>query len=456
MKRHWYTGSVAVVALAGWLWASGTIPAVIPAAVPAAFKIGNGTKFQIAAAGAVSGDCAVFDAGLNVTGAGTGGGCGVGGGSVSSVSGTAQNGVETIQGGSVAAITTSGTVQGSSPVNAQTGTTYTIQTTDRGHLVTTSNGSSITVTIPQASATFPSGFYFDIENLGAGTATLTPTTSTIDGAATLALATNTGVRVFSDGTNYRTQRGIGGSGGTAASINLTGTLASLPAAGSAGRTYLTTDSLFDILRDTGSAWTYFIRGRAMTAAPASTTNVNLAALTAAISAYGPGYQLTTAPTQTNFNTAGTVHAKIGSNFTYTLGIIQNWSTSGSGGCGMLLSDGTAVSSNVIFYGYWLVLGGGLGAAFPLADVQAFNAAGLVSVFTGPAISYVGSTPLYLRVQETASNRLYSMSQDNGVTWNLLLSEANTAHFTTVNTGIGVQIGNADVTAQCTFVDWVEQ
>ncbi len=92
-------------------------------------------------------------------------------------------------------------------VNAQTGTTYTFATADKGKLVTFSNAAAIAVTLPQATSGF-SSFYCDAQNRGAGTATITPTTSTIDGAASLALATNQGVRVFSDGANYFTQRGM--------------------------------------------------------------------------------------------------------------------------------------------------------------------------------------------------------------------------------------------------------
>jgi hypothetical protein len=90
-------------------------------------------------------------------------------------------------------------------VNAQTGTTYTVLGSDRSKLVTTSNAGAIAVTLPQATAiggAFPAGWSAYIENIGVGTATITPTTSTINGGATLTLATNTGVRIISDGTNY--------------------------------------------------------------------------------------------------------------------------------------------------------------------------------------------------------------------------------------------------------------
>jgi hypothetical protein len=55
--------------------AGAIIQAVIPQVVPTANKIGNSTKFQLGIAGAISGDCASFDANLNVTGPGTGAGC---------------------------------------------------------------------------------------------------------------------------------------------------------------------------------------------------------------------------------------------------------------------------------------------------------------------------------------------------------------------------------------------
>jgi hypothetical protein len=41
-----------------------------------------------------------------------------------------------------------------------------------------------------------------MQNLGVGTVTITPTTSTINGASTLVLATNMGAFIWSDGTNY--------------------------------------------------------------------------------------------------------------------------------------------------------------------------------------------------------------------------------------------------------------
>lgn len=93
-------------------------------------------------------------------------------------------------------------------VRAVTGTSDTILSTDWGKLVTYSNAGAIAVTLPVADATsFFDGWFFDVVNLGAGAVTVTPTTSTIQGAATWVLSQGEGGRVVSDGANYFYQAG---------------------------------------------------------------------------------------------------------------------------------------------------------------------------------------------------------------------------------------------------------
>lgn len=89
------------------------------------------------------------------------------------------------------------------PVNAQTGTSYTVTFNDIYKLTTFSNSSAVAVTLPQAIGNFGAGVWLDFKNDGVGLVTITPTTSTIDGAATLILPKGWGLRVVSDGTNYR-------------------------------------------------------------------------------------------------------------------------------------------------------------------------------------------------------------------------------------------------------------
>ena len=106
--------------------------------------------------------------------------------------------------------------------NAQSGAGYTVASSDWGKLLTLSNAAAQALTLPQAGSSFPNGWYADVENTGAGTWTITPASSTIDGATTLALSTNQGVRIFSNGTNYFTQRGIGGSVGGSLNLSVNG------------------------------------------------------------------------------------------------------------------------------------------------------------------------------------------------------------------------------------------
>ena len=113
--------------------------------------------------------------------------------------------------------------------NAQTGAGYTVASSDWGKLLTLSNASAQVLTLPQAGSSFPNGWYVDVENTGAGAWTITPTTSTIDGATSLGLNTNQGVRIFSNGTNYFTERGIGGGGAGNLNLSVNGsTVASEP------------------------------------------------------------------------------------------------------------------------------------------------------------------------------------------------------------------------------------
>lgn len=71
---------------------------------------------------------------------------------------------------------------------AVTGTTDTILAADRGNRVPYNSTSAVAVTLPQAgSAGFAGGFSVRLSNQNTGTVTVTPTTSTINGAATLVI-----------------------------------------------------------------------------------------------------------------------------------------------------------------------------------------------------------------------------------------------------------------------------
>lgn len=130
-----------------------------------------------------------------------GGGGGGGGGTVTNIATSCG-----IAGGP---ITTTGTISGSITSTPQTGANYPIVTGDCGDLINLSNGANQVPIIAQAGTTgFETGWYTTLCNQGAGSQTITPTTSTIGGAATYVLAAGTAaapkcVGIVSDGTNYQ-------------------------------------------------------------------------------------------------------------------------------------------------------------------------------------------------------------------------------------------------------------
>ena len=90
-------------------------------------------------------------------------------------------------------------------INAQTGTSYTVLNSDNGKKVTFSNGSAVAVTLPQAGSNgnFRAGWEATFVNQGAGLATITPATSTIDGLSSgFVLQQYQGVTITSNGTHY--------------------------------------------------------------------------------------------------------------------------------------------------------------------------------------------------------------------------------------------------------------
>lgn len=132
------------------------------------------------------------------------GGSGGGGGGSGTVTSIATN--CGISGGT---ITTSGTISSTAASAVQTGSNYAILTTDCGTIVYLNNASPQIPTIAQAGTTgFAAGWYVEACNIGAGTQTITPATSTIGGAATYVLAAGTAaapkcIGINSDGTNYK-------------------------------------------------------------------------------------------------------------------------------------------------------------------------------------------------------------------------------------------------------------
>jgi hypothetical protein len=115
-------------------------------------------------------------------------------------------------------VTVSGSLSGILGIDTQSGTSYAIPNSDCGKTLTFTASGAVAVTIAQAGTggSFPSGWYVDVQEQGAGGVTITPNTSTVDGGATVALAQHQSLRLFSNGTNYITERGFAAAGATPA------------------------------------------------------------------------------------------------------------------------------------------------------------------------------------------------------------------------------------------------
>lgn len=85
-----------------------------------------------------------------------------------------------------------------------TGTSDVLANNDLGYVVEYNSVSAVAVSLGQAGqgASFMAGWAAYVQNLNTGVVTITPTISTINGAASLQLSQRMGAYIFSDGTNY--------------------------------------------------------------------------------------------------------------------------------------------------------------------------------------------------------------------------------------------------------------
>jgi hypothetical protein len=127
-----------------------------------------------------------------------------------------------------------------STVRANTSTSLTVLATDNNNVISQNNAGAVAATIAAANTTgFPeNGYSTIIQNIGAGAVTLTPTTSTINGASSIVIpggsgSAPTGLLLFADGTgNYVGLLFGSGSGGAVSSVtNSDGSLTFSPTTG---------------------------------------------------------------------------------------------------------------------------------------------------------------------------------------------------------------------------------
>ncbi|KVN08203.1 hypothetical protein WT09_30740 [Burkholderia stagnalis] len=134
------------------------------------------------------------------------GGGGGGGGTVTDVAAT--GGIETASGSD---ITTTGTLRANLLPTVAT-SAHTFVTGDRGTAIVMNSSSAVSQALPTpGGSNYPNGWYCDFTSIGTGTTTLSvPSGLQLDGVTngTLALSQFAGVRVFTDGSNWFTRRGV--------------------------------------------------------------------------------------------------------------------------------------------------------------------------------------------------------------------------------------------------------
>lgn len=119
-----------------------------------------------------------------------------------SCSDTGGNHLNYVSGTGVTCGTSSGSSTPSMTINTQTGTTYTVLSSDQGKLLNFTNAGNVTITLPQATGSFGSGWWAVFKSNGGTWIKISPTTSTIDGLSGYTVYTGGAVMAVSDGTNY--------------------------------------------------------------------------------------------------------------------------------------------------------------------------------------------------------------------------------------------------------------
>lgn len=457
--------------------ASGIAPAIIPANVPTANKTGNGSKFQIGTGTPTSGNCAQFDASLNIVDAGAPCGTGAGGAGATLFSSTTQAGPAN------SAVETSliGTVTGSKTIAANTFTDGVIlEVRGQGFFSLPATADSLTIKAkcgstvlasasftPAAGAltdgTFRAWLMITAIGSGAGGAFMTNGLVELSGSAlasteskvlntsnvafnfTTACAfdltaqwgaaqvgesmTGTNVAAWMPGAPVTSVNGATGAVTTVTS----GAYSSLPSAGNVGQTYACTDCPYSPILDNGASWDHFLPGYGLAVLPpaAGWTWANQASATAttdhgALYFYWPasGVDNLTAYTRTLPALPVTIIAAFS---------LEAVATTASCGFGPVLSDGTKFQQFELtsFFSQGLQ---------PRVQIQRWTDTATPSTASGisnwndlvPAFRQI----FFMKIVVDNTNSTFSYSQD-GQNWYQVLQESRTTFQTPTLTGVGM-------------------
>jgi hypothetical protein len=228
-------------------------------------------------------------------------------------------------------------------------------------------------------------------------------------------------------------------GAEPADVTLTGTYAALPAAGTAGRLYLPSDSPY-VLRDTGAAWAAWGPLHPLTVPPASGWSwVNQGG--ASLDTTG-GPQTIAAPSGSGNSARLRTRAAPSTPYTITAlvgvdALMVNFTTVGIGF--RQSSDGKLsllyVQSNIFNIGNY-------------TSPTSFSANAITSLSAGGhALSR-----LWMRITDNGTNRIYQVSA-TGRVWLTLYTVARTTFLTADEVCFGVDVNHASHTAGVTLLSW---
>ncbi len=206
-------------------------------------------------------------------------------------------------------------------------------------------------------------------------------------------------------------------------------IANIPAAARAGRIFVPTDSLFDLVRDTGSAWEYFRNGRKMQGPLSAMAWANQGSCT--LTTLANGAERIKAPAGGTNVFRCRLKAPANSHFTWTCAIAMTPAVSLGGAplAGICVTDGTSGTSKLIFFGFFT------NGRIYLSKWSINN--GFTADYLGSTALYTGYTApfIYLRVVEDASHRTWYFSMTGEEDdFQQVLQTGNTDYLTTTNIG----------------------